>query len=334
MIKILGDINLSDWYFDRGFGVGTAIQKGEKPFKHLKRQSEDFWIGNLECVCSNNNTSPFVVSDELMDKINHLNLYCFANNHAMQIGQDGYQHTLSYFEEKNIPYCGSINRKSTTFTHSGKRIGILAFCMRPDNFSDNPLYWHLPEMSEINSELDVISNCDFKIAYVHWGYEFINYPNLEQRQMAHWMIDSGIDLVIGMHPHILQGSETYKNKKIFYSVGNAVFNMVWEPTKYGLIINVDLSSEKPIVSFDYIHIGTDYFPTLVNKVPYKYSMEYLDSLVKHTIENEKYFAEARSCTSQYTKANRTEILRRMIKMPVNTQISMIKDFIKRRIIKK
>lgn len=139
--------------------------------------------------------------------------------------------------------------------------------MRPDNFTKAPLYWHLPELSDIEDEIKKLRNCDFKIAYVHWGYEFINKPNIEQRQMAHWLVDIGIDIVIGMHPHVAQGSEIYKNKHIFYSLGNSVFNMSWEPTKYGLLVNVDLSEKIEKVWTEYTKIGSDCFPRLLKKFP-------------------------------------------------------------------
>ena len=50
MLKIVGDINFSDGFFDMGFGVGAAIRKGFDPFAKLYRKRTDFWIGNLECA--------------------------------------------------------------------------------------------------------------------------------------------------------------------------------------------------------------------------------------------------------------------------------------------
>ena len=109
-------------------------------------------------------------------------------------------------------------------------------CNRPENFSETPLYWSMPEYSEIEEEIEKLSGCDFRIAYVHWGNEFINYPYVDQKNLAHLMIDKGADIIIGMHPHVLQGFEVYKGKYIFYSLGNFVFNMPWTPTKYAELL--------------------------------------------------------------------------------------------------
>jgi len=300
----------------------------------LERRNEDFWIGNLECVCADNVENPFVISSEVLDVVRHLDLYGVANNHSMQIGEIGYRATIDYLESRKILYAGSVERKSVRFEHQGKMVGLLAWSMRPDNFSKSPLYWHLPELSDIENEIALLSDCDYRIAFVHWGYEFINYPNIEQRQLAHWLIDKGVDLVAGMHPHVAQGVEMYNGKHIFYSLGNTVFNMAWEPTRYGLMINVDLSNSEPRVWSDYIFVGNDFFPRVVESVPKQYSHEYLDKLVYTMREDELYFAEAREFTKQYTKANRKAILKSILTMPNKGKAALLTDFFKRRILHK
>lgn len=335
MLKILGDINLADGYFDQGIGVGTAILKGKDPFHKLVRDPEDFWIGNFECVCADVNQShaPFVVSPSTLSTIRHMDLVGVANNHIMQVGVDGFIQTINFLNGNGIIYAGADKKRSVTFEHQGREVGFMAFSMRPDNFTDAPLYWHLPDLEELHKELAKLSSCDFKIVFIHWGYEFINRPNIEQRQLGRWLIDSGADLVVGMHPHVAQGAEIYKGKNIFYSLGNSVFNMAWMPTKYGLMVNVDLSKISPKVWSDYIRIGDDHFPEVVETVPDSYSRTYLDSLVNINTENEKYFAEARKRNAEYTKENRKAIIHDILKMPVRAQVSLISDFVKRRILK-
>lgn len=331
MLKILGDICFADGYFDRGCGVGTAIANGADPFFHLYRKDSDFWIGNFECVCAAGSDNHFVISPDKLGRVGHLDLYGVANNHSMQIDNDGYTQTIQFLEKNNISYVGSSARKSTVFTHQGKQVGILAFSLRPDNFSDAPLYWHLPELQDIRHEIDNLKDCDYVIAFVHWGYEFINYPNLEQKLLAHYLIDCGVNLVAGMHPHVAQGAERYKDGYIFYSLGNTVFNMPWEPTKYGLLVSVDLNGEKADVNTQYTRIGPDGFPVIVDEVPQEYTRQHLDALVSKTIEDELYFNEARKCNALYTRANRKAIIRRLLSMPLKEQWAILSDFLKRRI---
>jgi hypothetical protein len=164
---------------------------------------------------------------------------------------------------------------------------------------------------------------------VHWGIEFINYPYNDQKQFAHFLIDSGADLVIGMHPHVMQGFEVYKGKHIFYSLGNCVFNMPWEPTKYSLQVNVDLASNE--VTYKYLHIEKDYFPRYVDNVPEKYTMEYLNGLLDICQDNEIYFAKAKAYMAQYRKANRANIIKSARRLKFSDMCSVATDFVKRKL---
>lgn len=333
MIKIIGDVCLADGYFDRGCGIGTKIANGLDPFAGLHRSAEDYWIGNFECVCAERDCN-FVIAPDVLKNVEHCNMYGIANNHAMQIGDAGYTQTIRFFEENSIDYVGSLNRKSTIFKHQGKTVGVIAFSLRPDNFSDSPLYWHLPELNEIESEIDCLEYCDYRIAFIHWGYEFINYPNLGQRQLAHWLVDKGIDLVVGMHPHVAQGGEVYKGKHIFYSLGNAVFNMPWVPARHGLVLTIDLSGKSAKVESNPLIINDDGIPEQADYETIPFDRRTLDALVMHNQEDELYFKETAVRASQYTKVNRVAIIRRLVQMPLAEQFKIIGDFVSRRILHK
>jgi poly-gamma-glutamate synthesis protein (capsule biosynthesis protein) len=71
----------------------------------------------------------------------------------------------------------------------------------------------------------------------HWGTEYEAIHSASQEKLAHSWIDAGADIIIGSHPHVIQDAEMYKNRPIFYSVGNFVFDQSWsEPTQRGLIV--------------------------------------------------------------------------------------------------
>lgn len=334
MLKIVGDINLTDGFFDTGIGVGSRIRKGADPFRYLSRKKEDYWIGNMEGVCANTSElqglkrKQFIISPECLSHVQHLDFYGIANNHVMQHGATAYHEMESYLDTQNLAFAGANDRRSYRFEHQGKRVGILVFSQRPENFSDSPLYWSLPEYDEIVKELSSLSDCDFKIVYVHWGNEFINYPYIDQKQFAHFLVDNGANLVVGMHPHVLQGCETYKNATIFYSLGNFVFNMAWEPTRYSIIISVDLASS-PAISYEYTRIGDDGFPRLVKEVPHSYRMEHLNRLLLIQKENEKYYRHVFSFYKKYKRSNRLQVLKNFLLMnPVNS-MGILYDFMKR-----
>ena len=71
----------------------------------------------------------------------------------------------------------------------------------------------------------------------HWGEEYSAQFNRLQQELAHGFIDAGADAVIGHHPHVAQGMEVYKNKPIFYSLGNFVFDQYFSAeTQTGLAV--------------------------------------------------------------------------------------------------
>lgn len=336
MIKILGDINFTDGFFDMGFGVGSVLKKGADPFSKLHRSTEDYWVGNFECVCANTtiqkgtHAKQFIISPQYLSHINHLDLYGVANNHVMQHGVDAYKEMLHHISSFGSDFFGSNDKRWHTFKHQEKIISIMGFSQRPENFSKSPLYWSMPEYCEIEEEFKSIAGSDFKIAFLHWGNEFINFPYNDQKQFAHWLVDLGFDLIIGMHPHIMQGYEVYRGKYIFYSLGNSVFNMSWRPTQYSVIVNIDVKGNDFQVGYQYVHLK-NYFPEVLeeNAVPLEFRFETLNEYLMEIPENEIYYKNVFQGMKQYRKANRCEILKTLHKVSFTDLQSMIFDFIKR-----
>lgn len=86
MLRIVDDCNFAYGFFDMGFGTGSSIKKGANPFQHIKADdSEDYWIGNFECVCSDfsnkkgTEAKQFVIAPEDCKSIKHLDFYGVAN---------------------------------------------------------------------------------------------------------------------------------------------------------------------------------------------------------------------------------------------------------------
>lgn len=337
MIVIAGDVNLTDGYFDTGFGVGSSIIKGADPFAHLKRDAEDIWIGNFEGVTANNSSNKgiyqkqFIIAPDKLKHIHHFNYYNVANNHAMQHGGDAFIEMLTHLASFGSKCFGTDKCRSVELNYKGKKFSITGFSQRKENFDPNPLYWYNPEYHEIKAEYDKCQNSDFKIAYIHWGNEFVNRPYDDQIKFAHMLIDMGYDLIVGMHPHLLQGYEQYHGKYIYYSIGNFVFNMLWEPLRYAVILNLDVENEKVTVGHRYIYIGADYFPTLIAEalVPRKYQFNYLNTLINHGMNNEEYYVALSKFMRQYKRANRLIIIRNLPKLRITYACAIIRDFIKR-----
>ena len=336
MLRIVGDINFADGYFDTGIGTGSRIGLGMNPFAHLQRIPDDYWIGNMECVIADVSDKQglkarqFRISPKHLESLKHLDCYGVANNHVMQHGSDSYLSMLGYLGQNGVGYAGAVAKKTHVFEHQGKRVAFTAFSQRPDNFTKSPLCWSLPEYREIREELDAYKDCDYRIVFVHWGNEFINYPYIDQKQFAHELIDNGANLVIGMHPHVMQGCEQYKGQWIFYSLGNFVFNMPWTPAEFGLMVNVDLVGE-PRIGYEYIKIGNDFCPEVVDDVPNKYSVEHLNTLLDINKENEKYYAQVRRCNKLYRRVNRMDVIKNFFRMNPADSWGIVAEFIKKRL---
>lgn len=336
MLKIVGDVCLSDIHLDIGIGIGTKIKAGYNPFSLLKKSHNDVWIGNFESVVAsksihnNYHKDFFRISPKELMGCRFIDYYGVANNHVMEHGGEAYDEMCDFLNDFCKGTFGSNQKKTISFEHCEKTISITGFSMRREEGKESPKYWNMPTLSDIKNEYDTIKS-DYKIAYIHWGVEFIDYPSIDQKHFAHWLIDLGFDLIIGMHPHILQGYEIYKDKYIFYSLGNFVFNMAWEPTKYSIIVNIDTSSNK--VSFDYVKIGDDLCPRVVDEVsvPKERRMDILSSKVNIQKNIEEYVSEANIGLKLYRKYSHRTFISNILQYDKSVFKEMIKDFIKRRL---
>lgn len=156
-----------------------------------------------------------------------------ANNHTMDQGREGLLETLSLLEEEGIMSLGAgssrIEARMPVFMERGiTRIGFLGYCDFPPEgyiYDEHGADVARPDLKSLRQEVESAGRqCDFLAVSFHWGKEFDSYPGELQRRLAHEAIDSGADIVIGHHPHVLQGVEQYKGKLIFYSLGNFVFD--------------------------------------------------------------------------------------------------------------
>jgi hypothetical protein len=76
---------------------------------------------------------------------------------------------------------------------------------------------------------------DLVVVFIHWGSELLEWPNVEQRETAEWLIRNGADLIVGHHPHVVQAPECVLGRPVFYSLGNHLFDQKYPATKEGLM---------------------------------------------------------------------------------------------------
>ena len=195
---------------------------------------DDLTIANLETTLTNANKKAqkefrFKGLPEFTQILNDGNVEVVnvANNHTYDYLDVGYKDTLKNLEGANIDYFGFDNRLIKDV--KGTKIGMLGY-KGWDNMKQTK--------AKIKKDIDYLKDSGAKIIIVsfHWGQEKKNYPYSPQVEYGHYAIDNGADLVIGHHPHVLQGIEQYKGKYIAYSLGNFCYGGSHNPSDQDTLI--------------------------------------------------------------------------------------------------
>ena len=180
-----------------------------------------------------------------------------ANNHTLDYGYEGLLDTLDNLDTYKIKGVGGGRNKEEAskpliLNIKDNKIGILSFSRvipdvdwyatnkRPGLVGAYDV--HIPEVlktvEKVKEEVDIL------IMSIHWGIEREEYPRSQEIQLARKLVDSGVDIVMGHHPHVLQGIEIYKDKPIFYSLGNFVFGSKSGPTSNTMIAQIKLNGKE------------------------------------------------------------------------------------------
>ena len=185
-------------------------------------EADDMTLINLECVLSDA-TERVEKRWNLKGKPEYIGIMTgssieacsLGNNHTYDYGQAGLDDTRNVLDNAGIVY-GFNDHTGIYETADGTRIGIVSASLLSQN-GDREAYIQngIAQLREQGAAI-VIACC-------HWGIEGDHYPNDYQQAAAHRIIDWGADLVVGNHPHVLQGMEVYNGKMICYSLGNFCF---------------------------------------------------------------------------------------------------------------
>lgn len=138
----------------------------------------------------------------------------FANNHCRDFGSGSYTDTITCFTKNDIAY--SSYAKVGIYKVKGKKIGMISVNgLDGSGYAKTLIHNGMKKLRERKADLYIVS--------MHSGVEYQTTPNSAQKDVAHYAVNQGADLVLGHHPHILQGIEKYKGRYIVYSLGNFCF---------------------------------------------------------------------------------------------------------------
>lgn len=137
-----------------------------------------------------------------------------ANNHSFDYGKKSYEDTIAALEAEGISSFGY--ERTAVMDIKGVKVGLAGVYELAEHINcKQDMLDNIASLKEQGAQIIIVS--------FHWGQEKENVPNDVQVELAHTAIDNGADLVLGHHPHVLQGIGEYKGKNIVYSLGNFCF---------------------------------------------------------------------------------------------------------------
>lgn len=172
----------------------------------------------------------------------------FANNHASNYGSEGVVETVHILEENNVLVSGVHGPVYKDI--DGVTFAFLGY----NDINIQPGTAQADEKLIKNEITRAKQNADIVVVQFHWGVEYTHEPSTRQKELAHFAIDQGADLVIGNHPHWYQAVELYNNKLITYSHGNFVFDQMWSQKTREGVVGKYVFYETELIDVDFIPI--------------------------------------------------------------------------------
>jgi len=254
-----------DLMFDRGIRH-YAKKAGGNEFIFQKIRplllNQDLVISNLEGPITDNSSkssgtepgSPnnyiFTFDPSVAETLwyENIRLVGLGNNHILNFGSDGEKSTRGYLEEAGVNFFGSPNGDRTiTKTIQGIKIAFVSY----NEFAGSTAL----EQSQAITEIQKLKGkVDFIVVFCHWDVEYQPEPTEATKTLAHQFINAGADIIIGSHPHVTQSTETYNNKKIYYSLGNFIFDQYFdENVRNGMGVILKINPRDKSIKFQEVN---------------------------------------------------------------------------------
>lgn len=316
-IAAVGDIMVHNpqWVAQR---TGTNTFDFTNNFQFVKPvlESADLSIANLETtILPGRKISSFPMFNsppEILDALKDagFDVLTTINNHALDTGKAGVLSTLDQVESRGFRAVGTYRDKSQpkylVETVKDIRLGITAFSY--GSFSATDAFLNGIPSQGISSQLNIMDsssttkafnkikiqldkmkadNCEFLIVFLHWGTEYGRKPSAYQKELAQKLIDEGVDLILGSHPHLVQTMEFMASTSgdheglVVYSMGNFLSNQRMEilnieGTENGLISLVTLEKDE---AGEVIIKAVEYIPTWINHYKHADNVRYVYEIV-------------------------------------------------------
>ena len=226
-------------------------------------QNADFAITNLEAPLVSTLASPIFKIGPLLKGLPHtarflkdagFHAVTLANNHFRDYGDEGIADTLQLCDEVGLKHVGGGSSLQNAalpliINTSGCSIGILNACEHEFSIAENTHGGANP-IDPLNLFQDLQSvkgKTHYRIIILHGGVETYRLPSIEMKRLSRFLVDTGADLVVWHHSHCFSGMEEYHSKKIFYGLGNFIFD--WKGKRnsdwnFGIALSLEFRNDQ------------------------------------------------------------------------------------------
>ena len=255
------------------------------PFKKLSRfdTNDTYLVGNFEgSVPVSHVKTPdynlnFSINSSYLSNLKSFGFthFSLANNHSFDYGESGFYNTVKKISKNNLVPFGHptiVNEQTVTFVDiEDSKVAIIGLHTLFSKLDSNEL-----KKTFVYAE----QNSDLQIVYLHWGDEYEVKQNKTQRIFANELINLGADLIVGHHPHVVQGIEEIDGVLVFYSLGNFIFDQYFSSlVKEGLMIELTMDETATIKLHPVISRLASSQPELMTKTE---TSDFLSSLAKRS----------------------------------------------------
>lgn len=288
----IGDILIHDWVYEDAYSSSAYNFKPMFQFVKKTLQKPNLLIANQETLLGGTEmglssyptfNSPQEVGDALIDA--GVDIVSTANNHSLDKGEKGIQRSISYYNKVKLPYVGIFKDKQDQeklriLDSNGVKIAFLAYSYGTNGIPVPKGKEYLVNLIDKNNMKVEIHKArevaDVVVMSIHWGNEYQRMPTVAQQELAQFLVDEGVDIVFGHHPHVLQPMQMIKTKDhrnafIVYSLGNFLSGQMWDYKDIGGLATIDITKKVTPKGTEINLSNPSFFPTYVsNKNLQKY----------------------------------------------------------------
>lgn len=284
-IGAIGDILIHDTVYEDAFlNPGYDF----KPMLSHVRQfllEPDLLLANQETLLGGEEiglssypmfNSPVEVGDALIDA--GVDIVSNANNHSLDRSEKGVLASLSNMEASGLPYVGSFKddadkQELRILNKNGVRVSYLSYTYGTNGIPVPIGKDHLvnlidreamkAEIHRARTESDII------VMSIHWGNEYQRFPTIDQKELAQFLVDEGVDIIFGHHPHVLQPMEWLNaadGRKAFvvYSLGNFLSGQMWDYKDIGGLATIEVTKTITPEGDKIVLQNPEFLPTFVS----------------------------------------------------------------------